>query len=60
MIDVFRESGFPVEMRSTPDAIAVELPTSLSAEARARFEERERLAAVAAVAQRARAARRWR
>ena len=33
MIEVFRESGFPLEMRSTPDAIMVELPTSLSAEA---------------------------
>lgn len=49
MIKVFRESGFPVEMRSTPDAIAIELPTSLSAEAAQRFDERERMAAVAAV-----------
>ena len=49
MIEVFRESGFPVQMRSNPDAIAVELPTSLSTDALARFEERERRAAVAAV-----------
>ncbi len=49
MIEVFRESGFPVEMRSTPDAIEIELPTSLSSDALARFEERERIAAVAAV-----------
>jgi acetyl coenzyme A synthetase (ADP forming)-like protein len=49
MIEVFRESGFPVEMRSTPDAIEIELPTSLSDEALARFEEREAVAAVAAV-----------
>jgi acetyl coenzyme A synthetase (ADP forming)-like protein len=49
MIEVFRESGFPVQMRSGPDAIAVELPTSLSTAALARFEERERHAAVAAV-----------
>ncbi len=49
MIKVFRESGFPVEMRSTPDAIAVEFPTSLSIDAVRRFEERERLAAIAAV-----------
>lgn len=49
MIEVFRESGFPIEMRSTPDAIMVELPTSLSVEAIRRFEERERIAAVAAV-----------
>src|SRR5271165_196908 len=33
MIDVFRESGFPVNLRSAPDAVEVELPTSLSAAA---------------------------
>jgi acetyl coenzyme A synthetase (ADP forming)-like protein len=49
MIDVFRGSGFPVELRSVPGALEIELPTSLSAEAVARFEERERTAAVAAV-----------
>ncbi|HZU61436.1 MAG TPA: GNAT family N-acetyltransferase [Solirubrobacteraceae bacterium] len=49
MIEVFRESGFPVEMRSSPDAIHVEFPTSLSPQALARFDERERTAAVAAV-----------
>ena len=49
MIDVFRESGFPVHLRSTPDLIEVQLPTSLSEEALARFQERERIAAVAAV-----------
>src|SRR6516165_6618344 len=49
MIEVFRESGFPVEMRSHPDAIAIELPTSLSSDALAQFDERERIAAVAAV-----------
>lgn len=49
MIDVFRRSGFPIEMHSTPDAIEIELPTSLSEEALARFDERERLAAIAAV-----------
>ena len=49
MIEVFRESGFPVEIRSTPDAIEIELPTSLTPDAVARFEERDRLAAVAAV-----------
>ena len=30
MIDVFRQSGFPVDLHSTPDAIAIEFPTSLS------------------------------
>jgi acetate---CoA ligase (ADP-forming) len=49
MIEVFRESGFPVDMHSSPDAIAIELPTSLSEAAIARFEERERIAAIAAV-----------
>ena len=49
MIEVFRESGFPVDMRSTPDAIEVEFPTSLSPAALARFDERETIAAVAAV-----------
>lgn len=49
MIEVFRQSGFPVDIHSAPDAIAIELPTSLSPEALARFEERERTAAVAAV-----------
>lgn len=49
MIQVFRESGFPVEMHSGPDAIDIALPTSLSPEAREHFEEREAEAAVAAV-----------
>jgi acetyl coenzyme A synthetase (ADP forming)-like protein len=49
MIDVFRESGFPVNLRSTPDAIEIELPTSVSEEALERFHERERIASVAAV-----------
>ena len=49
MIEVFGQSGFPVEMRSTPDAIEIELPTSLSPEALMQFEERDRIAAVAAV-----------
>lgn len=49
MVDVFRESGFPIKLRPTRDALHVELPTSLSPAALARFEERERTAAVAAV-----------
>lgn len=49
MIEVFRESGFPVESRSSPDAIHIEFPTSLEPAALERFEERERIAAVAAV-----------
>jgi acetyl coenzyme A synthetase (ADP forming)-like protein len=49
MIEVFRQSGFPITTHSTRDAIEVELPTSLSPEAVARFHERERTAAIAAV-----------
>jgi acetate---CoA ligase (ADP-forming) len=49
MIEVFRQSGFPVQTRSTPDALEIELPTSLSPDAVVRFEERERTAAIAAV-----------
>jgi acetyl coenzyme A synthetase (ADP forming)-like protein len=49
MIDVFRESGFPIEVFSEPGAIHVEFPTSFDDDARERFEERDRLAAAAAV-----------
>jgi acetate---CoA ligase (ADP-forming) len=49
MIEVFRESGFPVVMRSEPGAIIVEFPASLTAEALERFERREQTSAVAAV-----------
>ena len=49
MIVVFRESGFAVDVRTAPDAIRVEFPTSLSPEAAARFQDRDRVASVAAV-----------
>jgi acetate---CoA ligase (ADP-forming) len=49
MVDVFRESGFPVELHSLPDVLELELPTSLTRNGIERFEERERMAAVAAV-----------
>jgi len=49
MIQVFRDSGFPVAVRTKDGAIEIEFPTSLSEDAQQRFEERERLAAVAAV-----------
>ena len=49
MIGVFRDSGFPVELRSRGDVIEVELPTSLSEVALERFERRERTASVAAM-----------
>ena len=49
MITMFRESGFPLRMRSAPDVITVQFPTSLSDDALERFAERERTASVAAV-----------
>ncbi|HXJ64068.1 MAG TPA: GNAT family N-acetyltransferase [Actinomycetota bacterium] len=49
MIDVIRESGFPVEMRAEPGAIVVRFPTSLTGAALDRFERREQTAAVAAL-----------
>jgi acetyl coenzyme A synthetase (ADP forming)-like protein len=49
MVEVFRESGFRVQLRSEPGAIIVEYPTSLTEEALERFEGREQTAAVAAL-----------
>jgi acetyl coenzyme A synthetase (ADP forming)-like protein len=49
MIQVFRDSGFPVDVRAKDGVIEVDLPTSLSEEARRRFDEREQFAAVSAV-----------
>jgi acetate---CoA ligase (ADP-forming) len=49
MIEVFRESGFPVAVRSSPDALHVEFPTELSPAGRDRFERRDQTAAIAAV-----------
>jgi acetyl coenzyme A synthetase (ADP forming)-like protein len=49
MVEVFRESGFPIETSSEPGSIHVELPTSLGGAAFERFAERDRLAAEAAV-----------
>jgi acetyl coenzyme A synthetase (ADP forming)-like protein len=49
MVDVFRESGFPIETSSEPGSIHLELPTALGGEAFERFAERDRLAADAAV-----------
>jgi acetate---CoA ligase (ADP-forming) len=50
MVQVFRDSGFAVEVRSLPGELRIELPAGLGDEARARFEDRERVAAAAAVA----------
>ena len=46
MLNVFRESGFPVELRAEPGELEVTFPTSLSQEALERFERRERAAAI--------------
>jgi acyl-CoA synthetase (NDP forming)/RimJ/RimL family protein N-acetyltransferase len=49
MIKVLRDSGFAVATRTLPGTILVEFPTSLTEEARDRFQRREHIAAVAAV-----------
>src|SRR5215207_3816779 len=49
MLEVFRESGFPTRTRTEHGTLHLELPSSLSPEVVARFEERERVAAAAAV-----------
>ena len=49
MIEVFRESGFPVEVRSGVDVVKVRFPTELSADGWRRFEQRDQIASVAAV-----------
>lgn len=49
MIEMLSKSGFPVEVRSDRGGLRIELPTSLSVRAIERFEDRDRLAAVAAV-----------
>lgn len=49
MIDVFRASGFTVTVRTHPGELVVEFPCEMTPEARSRFEERERRAAVEAV-----------
>jgi acetyl coenzyme A synthetase (ADP forming)-like protein len=49
MLDVFRESGFPTTVRSNPGEVLVEFPTALGPEAIARFEDRDRTAAAAAM-----------
>jgi acetyl coenzyme A synthetase (ADP forming)-like protein len=49
MIDVFRQSGFPVNTTAEPGEILFEFPTSLTEEGLERFEGREQTAAVAAL-----------
>ncbi|HYM46319.1 MAG TPA: GNAT family N-acetyltransferase [Solirubrobacteraceae bacterium] len=49
MLEVFSESGFAQERHAKEDVVEVELPTSLSAQARERLERREQTAAIAAL-----------
>jgi acetate---CoA ligase (ADP-forming) len=49
MLEVLRESGFPIRSRSEPGEIHAELPTRLTPEALQQFEHRDRIASVAAV-----------
>jgi acyl-CoA synthetase (NDP forming)/GNAT superfamily N-acetyltransferase len=49
MIRVFRDAGFPVSLRAEPGEVLVEFPTSMSQDTLARFEQREELAAEAAL-----------
>ena len=49
MLQMLRESGFPVHARSEPGEVHAELPTRIGPDGIRQFEDRERLAAVAAV-----------
>src|ERR1019366_1608605 len=49
MVKVLRESGFPITARSEPGELHFELPTTLTPQGLRQFEDRERIAAVAAV-----------
>jgi acetyl coenzyme A synthetase (ADP forming)-like protein len=49
MLQMLRESGFPVHARSEPGEVHAEIPTKIGPEGIRQFEDRERLAAVAAV-----------
>lgn len=49
MLDLLRDSGYPLAMRSVPGEVHAELATTQSVQARDNFDNRERLAALAAV-----------
>jgi acetate---CoA ligase (ADP-forming) len=49
MLEVFRESGFPMEIVHVQGELRVEVTTALTEQALARYEERERTAAAAAM-----------
>ena len=50
MADVFRHSGFEATVRAEPDALVITMPTELDAGAQRRYDERDAVAAAAAVA----------
>jgi len=49
MVQVFRDSGFPVTLHAVPGVVLVEFPTALTLEGLDRFERRDQEAAVAAM-----------
>jgi acetyl coenzyme A synthetase (ADP forming)-like protein len=49
MLDVFRESGFGITMKSEPGLVRIGFPTSMTPEAQARFEARDQIASMNAV-----------
>src|SRR5438477_192446 len=49
MLKVFRESGFPISVRSWTGVMQITFPTQLSEGARERFGRREQISAVAAL-----------
>jgi len=49
MIDVFRQSGYPLSIRAKPGSVSVEIITAPTEEAASRFEQRESHAAASAV-----------
>jgi len=49
MLGLLRESGFPIHSRSEPGEVHAEMPTELGSDALRRFEDRDRISAVAAV-----------
>src|SRR5512133_888069 len=49
MLQVFRDSGFPIKVRSEPGVLKIELPSQLGQDTIDHFEERDRIGAVAAV-----------
>ena len=49
MLGVFRESRLPLQVSAEPGVLTVQMPTAFTDEARERFRQRERIAAVAAM-----------